>query len=208
MLPKGGVDTDRRTEIIYATLELAAENGLRAVSMQQIADKVGIKKASVYNHFKSKEEIIEAMYSFLREQSKSGISGGAPDMEALMNGRTLKEILILTVGNYRKMSTSPEMYTFYKIIMSERSLDKNAAEIMAAETEKMVGATTMLFYALQAKGFVDMKNIETAAFSFALCVSSIINYECDLAQSGRENTRHTLESYIDEFCSIYGKERK
>ena len=198
---------DRRAEIIYATLELAAENGLRAVSMQQIADRVGIKKASVYNHFSSRDEIIEAMYSFLRERSKAGLSSGGLDLEELFSGRTLKEILMLTVGNYKKMSTSPEMLTFYKIIMSERSLDKSAAEIMAAETERMAGATTMLFYALQAKGFVDIKNIETAAYSFAMCINSIINYECDLAQTGRENTRYTTEGFIDEFCRIYGKER-
>ena len=38
---------DRKKEIIYATLELASEIGLRAVSMQMIADRIGIKKASV-----------------------------------------------------------------------------------------------------------------------------------------------------------------
>ncbi len=35
----------RREEIVLATLELASENGLRSVSMQQIADRVGITKA-------------------------------------------------------------------------------------------------------------------------------------------------------------------
>ena len=38
---------DRKNEIIKATLELAAENGLGTVSMQQIASKVGITKASL-----------------------------------------------------------------------------------------------------------------------------------------------------------------
>ena len=174
--------------------------------MQQIADRVGIKKASIYNHFSSRDEIVEAMYSFLREKSKAGLSAGTVNIEGLLNGRTLKEILMLTVDNYRKMCTAPEMLTFYKTIMSERTLDKAAAEIMAAETERMTGATTMLFYALQAKGYVDIKNIEAAAYSFAMCINSIINYECDLAQLGRENTRYTTEGFINEFCRIYGKE--
>lgn len=34
----------RKEEIIYATLELASEYGLKAVSLAQISDKVGIKK--------------------------------------------------------------------------------------------------------------------------------------------------------------------
>ena len=38
--------------------------------MNMIADKVGIKKPSLYNHFVSKEEIVQAMYEYLREQAK------------------------------------------------------------------------------------------------------------------------------------------
>lgn len=61
---------NRKEEIIMATLELAAEKGLGSVSMNMIADKVGIKKPSLYNHFVSKEEIVQAMYEYLREQAK------------------------------------------------------------------------------------------------------------------------------------------
>ena len=55
----------RKEDIIYATLELAAERGMKGVSMSQIAEKVGIKAPSLYNHFKSKDEIIREMYRFL-----------------------------------------------------------------------------------------------------------------------------------------------
>ena len=53
-----------------ATLELTANKGLGNVSMNMIADKVGIKKPSLYNHFASKEELVETMYQFLREEAK------------------------------------------------------------------------------------------------------------------------------------------
>lgn len=202
------INMDRKTEIIYATLQLAATNGLRSVSMQQIANEVGIKKASLYNHFKSREEIIEAMYSFLREKSKANIPSSSINLEQLLKNRTLKEILMTVVSSYKMMTTSSDMLLFYKIIMSERTMDKAACEIMVMETEKMIQATTILFYALQAKGFVYMKNIELAAYSFAMQIHSIIDYECDLEQLGRENSQYTLEKFIDEFCDIYGKEGK
>lgn len=32
--------------------------------MSMIADKIGIKKPSLYKHFSSKDEIVEAMYQF------------------------------------------------------------------------------------------------------------------------------------------------
>ena len=60
----------RKEEIIYATLELASEYGLKAVSLGQIAAKIGIKKPSLYNHFASKDEIVSEMYSELRKQAQ------------------------------------------------------------------------------------------------------------------------------------------
>ena len=67
----------RKKEIIMAALELAANKGLGNVSMNMIADKVGIKKPSLYNHFASKEELVEAMYQFLREEAKKNASVSA-----------------------------------------------------------------------------------------------------------------------------------
>ena len=69
----GGMDNmsmNRKEEIVLITLELAAQKGLANVSMSMIADKIGIKKPSLYKHFASKEEIVEAMYEYLRRQAK------------------------------------------------------------------------------------------------------------------------------------------
>ena len=59
---------ERKEEIILATLELASGNGLKSISMSQIAEKVGMKAPSLYNHFNSKDDIVKAMYSYLREK--------------------------------------------------------------------------------------------------------------------------------------------
>ena len=40
---------NRKEEIIYATLELASVNGIKGVTMAQIADKVGIKPGYLYH---------------------------------------------------------------------------------------------------------------------------------------------------------------
>ena len=64
------MSNNRKEEIVLTTLELAAQKGLANVSMSMIADKIGIKKPSLYKHFKSKDEIVEAMYQFLRQQAK------------------------------------------------------------------------------------------------------------------------------------------
>lgn len=194
---------DRKNEIIAAVMELASEKGLGVVSMQQIADKVGITKASLYNHYKSKDEIVEAMYHTLRENSKSKMGMGAFDADRLTENRTMRQILSETAASYRAMCMDPEMLTFYRIIMSERAINKTAAEIMATETATMINATKMLFYALQVKGKAHFPNADAAAFSFAMAVHSIIDYECDLNRSGKGNEADMLADYIDEFCRVY-----
>ncbi len=194
---------NRKVEIIYATLELAAENGLGSVSMQQIAGKVGITKASLYNHFASKEEIVEAMYDVLRNASKQRIHADLPDLDRLTPDIPLQAILNGAVGSYRNMVNDPEMFRFYKVIMSERAINPAAAEIMVKETRTMIHATKMLFYALQIKGIAYFEDADAAAFSFAMAVHSIIDYECDLKQTGVEIEKDMMQEYISEFCRIY-----
>ena len=140
---------NRKEEIILVTLELAAENGLSNVSMAQIAEKMGIRKPSLYNHFKSKEEIIAAMYQYLREKSKEQLSLTDIDYGEFIKDKSMEEALTQSVSNYSSISTESKMFSFYKVIYSERAVNPTAAQIMAEETKRMILATKSLFYALQ-----------------------------------------------------------
>ena len=48
-----------RDEINHLSLYLFSVNGYEATSISQIADAVGIRKASLYSHFGSKQEILD-----------------------------------------------------------------------------------------------------------------------------------------------------
>lgn len=50
--------TDRKTEIITVAAQLFKEKGYSAVTMRDIAHAMDIKAASLYNHIKSKQEIL------------------------------------------------------------------------------------------------------------------------------------------------------
>ena len=194
---------DRKHEIINATLELASENGLGTVSMQQIADKVGITKASLYNHYSSRDQIVEAMYDYLREASKRRAGIGEVDYDKLSEHQSLKDVICGAVENYKRIVTDPQMYLFYKVIMSERSINPSAAEIMAKETKTMINATKALFYVLQVKGMADFENVDSAAVSFAMSIHALLDYECDLDHAGINKEERLMQDYIDEFCRIY-----
>ena len=202
---KGAPMKNRKEEIIRATLELAAGNGLGTVSMQQIADKVGITKASLYNHYSSREEIVDAMYEYLRGISKEKANIGKPDYDNLKPGTPLRDVLTFSVNSYKTIVKDPQMLLFYRIILSERSINKAAAEIMVKETKTMIDATKALFYALQVKGIADFKNVDAAAFSFAMGVHSILDYEFDLSFAGGPVPDCMMDDYIGEFSRIYSK---
>lgn len=52
---------DTRTRIQAVALELFTEQGYDATSLREIAERLGVTKAALYYHFKSKEEIVESL---------------------------------------------------------------------------------------------------------------------------------------------------
>ena len=55
-LPHGGRRGDTRARIQQIALELFAEHGYERTSLREIAERLGVTKAALYYHFKSKEE--------------------------------------------------------------------------------------------------------------------------------------------------------
>ena len=86
---------ERKEEIIQATLMLASKNGIDNVSMSQIATQLGIKKPSLYNHFRSKDEIVKAMYDYLRTQEKEKLKITDLDYGKLVKDKSLEEVIIV-----------------------------------------------------------------------------------------------------------------
>lgn len=64
----------RKAEIIASTLTLAAENGVKKVTTQAIADHIGIAQATVFRHFKSRDAIFSESIEWLAGQLFTTIS--------------------------------------------------------------------------------------------------------------------------------------
>ena len=174
----------RKEEILYATLELAAENGIKAVSMSQIADKVGMKAPSLYNHFKSKDEIIREMNGFLRDRAQASGTPVAMDFSRLSD-KSVEEILLASVSAYMGIVSDKYMLQFFKVLYSERSTNPIAAQIVLEETERMLQASRNMFYALVVHGKVKNDDIDTAAMTYSLTIHSLIDYRMDMLTAGK-----------------------
>lgn len=56
-----------KQRILEESLKLFSTNGYDATSIRQITDAVGIRKASFYSHFQSKQEILDTLIQQLNE---------------------------------------------------------------------------------------------------------------------------------------------
>ena len=195
----------RKEEIIYAALELASEYGLKSVSLSQIAEKVGIRKPSLYNHFKSKEELVNSMYTFLRKKAQMnvGITSG-PD--TFPEDKSLAEILTGSISVYFSFLSDVNMMKFLKVLYSERSISSVAAQIMLDETDRMISVTKNLFYALVVHGKMKNENVDIAALSYAMTVHSLVDRQMDMITAGlsdaiaKSELPKEIREYIHWFC--------
>lgn len=63
-----------KEKIFNISIDLFSKDGYDGVSIRQIAGEVGIKESSIYNHYKSKESILDAILEYyILEMTKDDI---------------------------------------------------------------------------------------------------------------------------------------
>lgn len=196
------MNENRKEQIILATLELAAQHGLSGVSMSMIADKTGIKKPSLYNHFASKDELVEETYRFLRERAKAAAHIQPVAYEKMFDGKTASEVLTEATFGYISVVDNEQINKFYKVVYSERCFSRIAAKILIEETEKMIFATKQLFYAMQGRGLLKFADVEASAVTFAMCVHAAMDFRADCLVAGvlLDNADKMLRDVVRSVC--------
>ena len=122
--PAGGFGvprTDTRSRVQKVALELFAEQGYEKTSLREIAGRLGVTKAALYYHFKSKEGIV---HSFTDDYFAEidGLLDWANDLPR--NDETRREILDRYVG---VVLSGGEVFRF---------LEQNRASVQAMEAGK------------------------------------------------------------------------
>ena len=65
---------ERKDEILKTAAQLFSERGYSAVSMRDLAESMGIKAASLYNHISSKQELLSSIVISVAEEFTSGMN--------------------------------------------------------------------------------------------------------------------------------------
>jgi AcrR family transcriptional regulator len=106
-----------KERIFEVSLNLFAEKGYDGVSVREIAREVGIRESSIYNHYKNKEAILDAIIDYFKsELSESGFE----DEEAMDLIQQGPEVFF-NVGSriYMDRINTPEMEKIWRLVSIE-----------------------------------------------------------------------------------------
>lgn len=155
--------------ILDVAIELFAEKGYNRVSIREIAKAVGIKGSSIYNHFKSKEEIMETMLTLYKEESDKYFGSFYMDMniDNLIESITIEEMLekslLMSVG----FIGVPKVNRIFKVITAELSYNSKCREFFLREfvvVPRMI--LKEIFGKLAERGMVKAEDPELLAMEF------------------------------------------
>lgn len=69
----------RREQIAQAAMKLLALRGWQCISLADIAQEVGVVTSAVYRHFKSKDEVLDAVLELVDQCFQSNVRAGGSD---------------------------------------------------------------------------------------------------------------------------------
>lgn len=117
--------TGTKEKIFDCSLQLFADKGFENVSVRDIGSAVGIQASSIYNHFKSKEDVLTAIYDYFYENRNNTCLTPEEYMHIVESG-TAKEIV--DVMNY---GYDPPMRMFHivRLIFMRIYIDERAKEL-------------------------------------------------------------------------------
>lgn len=118
----------RKWEIFSSAVDLFSKRGYENVSMRDIAEANGMRSASLYNHFPSKESLVDQMYMFY----EVNVRDSAPDLDTLMAlvpQKTPIEMLHATMMYY---SDELQLYMdkIYMIAIMQANWNPQAHELL------------------------------------------------------------------------------
>ena len=117
-----------KEKIFEAAVDLFAKKGFDATPMREIAEAVGIKKASLYSHYKSKNEIMDTIFKYFKKELMKMRPPEAINLEKIdkITPEVFRQRANLTLSIFK----NPIMEKIFRIISSEQFRDKRARTII------------------------------------------------------------------------------
>ena len=193
-----------KQEILKASLELFSVQGFEATSISQIADAVGIRKASLYSHFDSKQAILNAIVKEVLEQyGKHSIFARANwEKDAGNLPLTADEAVGMIQGQIRYILHDPAISRSRKMLVIEQFQNPSLAKLQTKQNyEDIMHYFTGLVGFLIRQGALAEDDPEIMAAQLCLPISVWINL-CDREPEREAEVMVLVEKHIRQFFRV------
>ncbi len=168
---------DRQTAILDALERLSAERGFAAVTMDDLADAVGISKATLYQHFESKDAMLIALMAQQEDLFIAWVdqTAGQPPIERLLHVmRRLMEGHISPLRGLVSLGREDVLPIF------------NRTEALIARHDQIIALLTGIVQQGQAEGAIAADLVPHEIIGALLALSNISMGEYEPPECNRE----------------------
>lgn len=203
-MKRNGEDT--KTIILKTAIELFYNDGYEKVSIRKIADTVGIKGSSIYNHYKSKEDILIAMVNYHKEYITNNNEGtiAGVNYNDITPKSNVEELLLssyqATLGNLATEEMQQIFYILSRNQLSNPLVSEYLNEILLVNARKELKA---LFDKLNELNIIHHSDTELLSHEFYSYIIYLY-YEHYLINSSQEHMEEKLKKHITFFSKAIG----
>jgi len=197
-----------KQEILDAALELFSVQGYEATSISQLAEAVGIRKASLYSHFENKQAILDALIqTTMEEYEKHSIFAKAdwddPAFTKDKENLTPEAATQMFLGQIRYILHDPKISRARKMLTIEQFQNTQMAQLQTKQNymDVMRYFTGLVRFLIRQGRLADL-DPEIMAAQLCLPISMWINL-CDREPERETDVMKLVERHVRQFFEIY-----
>ena len=200
---------DTKKRILDVALTLFSEKGYGNVYVGQIAEGVGIKAPSLYKHYKSKQDIFEAILEEMRnrydkEAAHLNMTGNDFLIDSkLYNNISDDELVKMGIGLFSFFLHDEYECKFRKMLTIEQFSNKELAELISHQYfNEPLKYQTGLLQLLIMQGHMKNEDANVMALQFFAPIYLLMTV-CDREPQREAEALRMLEKHIRQFNRMY-----
>jgi len=198
-----------KQRILDEALTLFAEKGYGNVYVGQIAEAVGIKAPSLYKHYKSKQDIFNAILDEMkcRYDKQAGalnMNGSDVNVDAAIFGNVSEnELVQMGVGLFLYFLHDDYVCRFRKMLTIEQFHNSELAQIYTKQyVDEPLSYQTVLLSILITGGILEGDDANVMALQFYAPLYMLLTL-CDRQPEREAEALKLLERHIRQFNKVY-----
>ncbi|MBO4321198.1 MAG: TetR/AcrR family transcriptional regulator [Treponema sp.] len=120
---------ERKNEILDAAEKLFSTKGFESTSMNDIQNEIGIARGTLYYHFKSKEEILDAIIERVTSRMTVNAKAVAADKSIPVIERLVKTVLSLRLSGESRDFLMEQIHKPQNALMHQKIQDKTVESV-------------------------------------------------------------------------------